>query len=171
MSQHQYEELKAGIIRRMPTSTVTPQYVRKLTEGAVAYARQFGFEPHRNYKPASLIFDDVDPAECHDEFVFGKDGKPFYTRGPGENQLRANSIVEQLTRRCGPDGFHYMLSIDAADDAADDDLDEDAMDDESDDFTEDILASTVTETPTETGEPVETEKAKPKGFFSRIFRK
>ncbi|MGH8525045.1 MAG: hypothetical protein ACREXY_12790 [Gammaproteobacteria bacterium] len=87
-----------------------PAYARKLVEGAVAYARDLGFDPHFDYRIAKAIFGDVDAAACPVKFVFGQDDKPFYVSGPHDSPSMQRRIVTQLERRCGTDGFHFMIS-------------------------------------------------------------
>ena len=41
-----------------------PAYARKLVEGAMADARDLGFDPHVDYRIAKAIFGDVDAAAC-----------------------------------------------------------------------------------------------------------
>jgi len=32
--------------------------------------------------------------------------------GPNDSQAQSRQIVETLNRRCGPDGFHYVVALD-----------------------------------------------------------
>lgn len=87
-----------------------PGCARKLVEGAVAYARDLGFDPHPDYEIAKAILGDVDASACPVRFTFGKDDKPFYVCGPHDSLSVQRRIVTQLERRCGSDGFHFMVS-------------------------------------------------------------
>ena len=87
-----------------------PAYARKLVEWAVAYARDLGFDPHVDYRIAKAIFGDVDAAACPVKFAFGQDDKPFYVSGPHDSLSMQRRIVTQLERRCGTDGFHFIIS-------------------------------------------------------------
>ncbi|MBI1913985.1 MAG: hypothetical protein HYS12_04515 [Planctomycetes bacterium] len=108
-------DYESNMVRKMRTEfrseEVTPAAARKIVEGAVDYARDLGFPPHPDYHKAKLLFGDVDPAECKDEFEFGKDGKPFFVSGPFESARRSQEIVNTLMHRCGPDGFEYLVRI------------------------------------------------------------
>lgn len=88
---------------------VEPAYARKLIQGAVGYAEGLGFPPHPDYQNAKGIFGDVDSLTCSTEFGYGREGKPFYCRGPHESVSRASGIVEQLQRKCGAGGFDYLV--------------------------------------------------------------
>ena len=61
--------------------------------------------PHRDYPKAKRIFGDVDPNACGDEFVYGKDGKPFFIAGPHDGPSRCRQIIDTLTARCGAEAF------------------------------------------------------------------
>ena len=95
----------------MRMKAVEPAYAKKLVEGAIAYARDLGFEPHSDYKLPRKILDEIDASECSAEFTFGKDGKPFFVSGPYDSAARSKRIIDTLQRRCGPDGYHYLMGL------------------------------------------------------------
>ena len=82
-----------------------PAFAVKLIQGAYEYARQLGFEPDPDYHYARQIFGDIDPTSCPFTIAYGVGGKPFYVAGPYDNVER---ILNQLSRRVGPDGFHFI---------------------------------------------------------------
>ncbi len=92
-------------------SAVEPAYLVKLVKESVAYAKDLGFNPHRDYKKARNIFGDIDPNTCTETFEFGKDGKPLYISGPLESAAKVRRIVDQLTKRLGPDGFDFLVGM------------------------------------------------------------
>jgi hypothetical protein len=104
---------ESKIVRKMrsdfESENLPPAAVRKLIEGAVAYARALGLHPHPDYHKAKHIFGDINAAECADEFEFGKDGKPYFIAGPHETPERCQQIVKTLEESCGPGGFEYLL--------------------------------------------------------------
>lgn len=104
-----YAKLKKRYCGTMPTRDVEPTYIRKLVEGAVAYARELGFEPHNDYMKAYKIFYDIDPDECTTEFEYGHNGKPFFISGPHDSPVKCKRIMDTLAERVGPDGFEFML--------------------------------------------------------------
>ncbi|MBV8641965.1 MAG: hypothetical protein JO070_11295 [Verrucomicrobia bacterium] len=91
---------------------MTPAAARKLTEDAVSYARGLGFSPGADYKKASRVFGGVTTAECDEEFIFGKDGKPLYIQGPSDSPARVERILGVLEARCGEGGYHYIVPVD-----------------------------------------------------------
>ena len=79
----------------------SPAYVRKLVEGAVAYAQQFHLHPHADYRKAKAIFGDIDPADCDTDFEFGQDGQPLYINGPYESAEESVLILSNLEEHSG----------------------------------------------------------------------
>jgi len=56
-----------------------------------------------------LVLGDADPDACDVPIPLGgKDGKPFFIAGPYDNVDR---IMAKLTRKLGPDGFHFLFPV------------------------------------------------------------
>jgi hypothetical protein len=91
--------------------TIHPSCARKLIEGGVQYAKQCGLKPHKDYNDVARIFGDIDPGVCPTEFEYGHDGKPYYVSGPNDTPKKSRAIMDTLMKRCGPDGFHYMVGM------------------------------------------------------------
>ena len=89
---------------------IHPTCARKLVEEAEAYARDLGFSPHADYPRARQIFGDLDATACPTHYVFGRDGKPFFMSGPYDTPAKCRRIIDTLTRRCGPEGFHFVMA-------------------------------------------------------------
>lgn len=95
-----------------PLIDIDPTCARKIVAGAVEYAKQLGFAPHDDYPPAEALFGDIDANSCSTEYVFGKDGKPFFFAGPQDTPAKIKSIVRTLTDRVGEGNFDYIVPID-----------------------------------------------------------
>jgi hypothetical protein len=54
---------------------VEPAYARKLLHDLVAWSRDLGYAPHRDYAKIEAIFGNVNAAACDVEFPFGDDGE------------------------------------------------------------------------------------------------
>lgn len=89
--------------------TMQPEGVRKLVEGAVAYAAQFGFKPDPDYAEARLLFGDLDPGACSEEFTYGCNGKPRFIAGPYDNAVRCQYILDALQKHCGDGNYDYVM--------------------------------------------------------------
>lgn len=94
-----------------PLQREHPAYVRKLVERAEAYARDLGFEPHKDYKVAKLLFGDIEAGSCPASFTFGQDGKPLYYAGPHDSPTFQRRVIRQLEKRCGAEGYHFLTSM------------------------------------------------------------
>jgi len=110
LSPAEYDHRLSGL-QHETFRALHPTCARKLVEGAEAYARALGFNPHADYQRARQIFGDLDATACPTHYVFGKDGQPFFMSGPYDTPARCRSIIDTLTRRCGPEGFHYTVAI------------------------------------------------------------
>ena len=106
------ESLLGRFFRDEDPVRMTPAAARKLAEDAVSYARGLGFSPGLDYKKASRVFGGITTADCDEEFVFGKDDKPFYIQGPWDPPARAERILRALEARCGEGGYHYIVAAD-----------------------------------------------------------
>lgn len=136
-SRAEYFSRFSMLRERMESESISLACARKLIEGAVSYAAEARLEPHPDYQYLKLIFADADIATCPREFTFGHDGKPFFTQGPHDSIERCRNVIQKLTERYGPSGFHFLMGGPAgmlADDVlsltSDRDLDEDDYDDE-----------------------------------------
>ena len=112
LSPAEYDHRLTGL-QHETFRAIHPTCARKLVEGAEAYARDLGFNPHADYQRARQIFGDLDATTCPTQYVFGRDGKPFFLSGPYDTPARCRSIIDTLTRRCGPEGFHFTVAGEA----------------------------------------------------------
>ena len=120
-----YEDCEVGDYRwrirdhyqsSFPVVPTEPACARKLVEQAVQYAKSLGFAPHPDYKKAARVFGGLRAEQCTQQFTFGREGKPFYRRGPRETEEQARHIVEHLDRRCGPGNYDYEVLLGEAED-------------------------------------------------------
>jgi hypothetical protein len=134
MGSAEYETLIDKIEAHGRLREVTPEYFSKLVHCAADYAQSLGFAPHHDFRAARLLLAGIDPSLCLDELEFGKDGKPFYIRGPNESLARARAICDRMQEL----GGHYMVGLDPDNsmplalvdgDNDDDEVDEDSSDD------------------------------------------
>jgi hypothetical protein len=101
-------ELRNSVLGNQEMVDADLNLAAKIIREGIAYARELGFSPNRDYRDAQIVLGDADPDACDEEIPLGKDGKPFFVSGPYDNVER---IIERLTRKCGPDGFHYLIGI------------------------------------------------------------
>jgi yecA family protein len=119
------DEVQALLDDQLPADMreeADPACVRKLVEGAVAYAQALGFLPHRDFRKARKVFGSIKATDCAREFIFGHEGKPCFMAGPDDDEARINRVLSILSARLGPEGFTFV------DTAGEDDLtDEELM--------------------------------------------
>jgi hypothetical protein len=76
--------------------------------GAIAFAREFGFVPHRDFDLSQYVLDEPGSIEAP-EIEFGRDGRPLFIAGPDDNVPR---ILRQLESTAGRGQFDYMYGSD-----------------------------------------------------------
>jgi hypothetical protein len=111
LTELQYQSTIRHLSAEQEFKHLEPACLYKLVEEAQAYATELGFTPDSDYQMARQIFGDIDPSTCQTKFVFGKEGKPFYFAGPHDSTQKSRQIIDTLTKRCGHDGFHYLLTL------------------------------------------------------------
>jgi hypothetical protein len=120
---------------------IKPECLMKILRGAVDYANALGFHPHRDFKHAALLLQGIDPADCAEEFTYGKDGKPFYISGPNESVQAIMAIVQRVREAGGHYIYGAPTGIDLIDDTEFDDDDYSDFDD--DDYSDDDSANDI----------------------------
>ena len=88
-----------------PALAAPVDLARHLVFGAVAYARELGFEPHPDFAAAA---GHLEPWAGPSAISFGRDGKPFFMQGPHDD---AASVMKTLERSVGQGNFDVMLVV------------------------------------------------------------
>ena len=115
VSRGEYEKFYRQFSQRSPVIPLTPACGRRLAEDAVAYARQFGIEPHPDFHRVKGIFAGIDSATATRRFDFGdRNGKPHFFAGPHDDPFRCRQIMSLLRHHCGPDGFDFTVPFGGA---------------------------------------------------------
>lgn len=85
--------------------SITLEFAKALIYGAVAYARDLGFEPDADFDLASRVLGD-DKFKPDKKIKFGgPNGKPLYVVGPNDN---SRLIISKLEHKLGEDGFEIF---------------------------------------------------------------
>jgi hypothetical protein len=87
-----------------------PACVAKLVQGAVAYARDLGLDPHERFTETLGILGGADPEACPVSYEYGWRGKPLYRPGPIEKPEQFKQVMAKLIDRLGIGGFRVNLS-------------------------------------------------------------
>jgi len=91
-------------------NNVEPAFAKRIICGAVDYAQNLGFSPHKDYKKYKSFLTDINQSDCKEDIIFGQDGKPFYISGPNETSAQSKKILSMLFKRCGSAGYDYITS-------------------------------------------------------------
>ena len=78
---------------------------RHVVFGAIAYARELGFEPHPDFAGCASH---LGPWEGRSDITFGLEGKPMYIQGPHDN---AAQVMRTLRRSVGDGNYDYLSQI------------------------------------------------------------
>lgn len=100
----------------MKLEPAAPEFLRKLVEGAVQFARKYGIQPHPDYARAAPIFGNLDATTCSAEIDYGDDGKPHYINGPYDKSEYIRKILDLLERNAGLGNFHSTILSGVMDD-------------------------------------------------------
>lgn len=76
--------------------------------GAIAYAEELGFKPHKDWALTQYLLEPDDDAIDLIELEFGKNGRPFYIGGPYD---KPQEVLQKLKKAVGPNGFDYLAYI------------------------------------------------------------
>lgn len=87
---------------------IKPDLAYNIVYGAVEYAEDLGFSPHKDFKVSEYLLADVDDVKFI-ELEFGKDGKPLFVAGPYDDYERVMSI---LNKKVGQGNYDYLLPFD-----------------------------------------------------------
>ena len=78
---------------------------QQLVWGAIAYARDLGFEPHRSFPRAA---DHLGPLSGPSQIGFGRHGKPYFVQGPRDDAQR---VLDTLGASVGTGNFQFLVAV------------------------------------------------------------
>ncbi len=109
--ENEYKQTIANTHEEQGFEKTHPSCVKKLIEGAVAYAKNLGFMPHRDYANAIKLLSTADSDLCPVSYDYGQSGKPYYIQGPHETPKKVDMIMKKLHNKCGEGGYTYLIVI------------------------------------------------------------
>ena len=74
--------------------------------GAIDFAAQFGFEPHKDFGLSRHVLEERGKTEECEDVEFGKDGRPLYIQGPHDD---AQSILRRLDSNPGEGRRDFII--------------------------------------------------------------
>jgi hypothetical protein len=96
---------------------VSVEFAHELIYGAMEYAEQYGFKPHRDFtiQKADKVLDPPDMHPRKGVIEFGKDGQPFYASGPYDNEAKIDRILRTLKRTAGEGNYKFFIGMGPSD--------------------------------------------------------
>ena len=91
-----------------PPVRILPELAHEIIYGGIAYAAQYGFKPHADFRLTRHILDLPEAHRPTGKVVFGYEGKPFYVAGPHD---RVKAIMAQLRRTAGEGNYTYLMPV------------------------------------------------------------
>ncbi len=91
------------------------QLVHNIIYGAVEFAGEFGFRPHKSFEIAKYILEEDDEHVPLIEIEFGFKGKPLYIWGPDIPAAEQNRVRVHLDKTIGRDNFYFIAASEAND--------------------------------------------------------
>lgn len=98
--------------------------------GAIAYAEDYGFKPHKDFAVSQFILEENDEQVPLMEIEFGLEGIPCYVQGPFDEQATIDRNIATLKRTAGEGNFKVVI-------ADEDDFDDEDIEEDDDEFDED----------------------------------
>lgn len=109
LSGEEYDALVEHISQADELEPCSPELAVRVVQTGARYAADLGFKPHPDHALAREMFGDVDADACDEEVRCGRDGKPCFTPGPGDDFF---AILQKLVSRLGQDGFEIDMGED-----------------------------------------------------------
>lgn len=99
-------EMRPGFVENNDAVACPVPLAHQIIYGALDYAEDLGFKPHRDFGLARHILEEREAFEPYPDLEFGQDGKPLFISGPDDN---VSKIVKHLEETVGEGNFHYMI--------------------------------------------------------------
>ncbi|TSA38180.1 MAG: hypothetical protein D4R64_03910 [Porphyromonadaceae bacterium] len=88
--------------------------VHNIIYGAVEYAGELGFSPHKSFELTKHILEEDDEHVKLIDIEFGFKGKPLYISTP-ENPGEKNRVLAHLDKKIGRDNYNFIMEAEADD--------------------------------------------------------
>ncbi|PKL15207.1 MAG: hypothetical protein CVV49_21760 [Spirochaetae bacterium HGW-Spirochaetae-5] len=111
--ENEYRKKMDQWIDTNDTNKVDYILVHNIVYASIAFAEDFGFEPHKDFTLVTkfLLEEDNDDVDLL-EIECGMDGKPAYFRGPFDDAIKANRIITRLEKNAGSGNYLFFDKTD-----------------------------------------------------------
>lgn len=104
------QSFRAAIHAIQPMERADLDLAAKIIRDSVAYARDLGFDPPRDYQGAAPFLEGAAPDRSAVPVrVGGSDGRPFFVAGPFDDVPR---VMTHLDRAVGPGNYTFVAPLD-----------------------------------------------------------
>ena len=110
-----FNEVIPRLYSGTPPLAIESDLAHELVWGAVEYAGELGFAPHRSFRESGRILDPADALPRSGAIDFGYQGSPLYIPASGDNQA---SVIRRLVESVGLGNFYYMPRGDVPEEVA-----------------------------------------------------
>ncbi len=104
-------EVVGSVYEQQASEPCDSELAQQIIYGAIAYARQFGFKPNKDFRLSQHLLDAPETISPSD-IEFGKDGKPLFISGPDDN---VQKILHQLKAMAEEGQYDYLCQVAPAD--------------------------------------------------------
>lgn len=101
----EYADILVEMNQRQPIIECNLTHAHNIIYGAIDYAEELGFNPHKDFSITEYLLDADLITEGINEIEFGKDGKPYYFAGPYDDSDRILGILE---KNVGKGNFDFI---------------------------------------------------------------
>jgi len=106
--RHDYDEMMADMKSRVDLEKVPYELVHNVLYGAMEYAEEIGFEPHKDFSVAQYILEEVEADIDYVEIDCGENGIPLYYRGPEDSDAFVKKVLSTLNKTVGQGNYRYV---------------------------------------------------------------
>ena len=110
-----FNEVIPRLYSGTPPLDIEANLAHEIIWGAVEYARELGFEPHRNFRDSQRVLDPPDAFPRDGAIDFGYQDRPLYIPAPDDNQA---AVIRRLIDSVGLGNFYYLPRGDVPDEVA-----------------------------------------------------
>lgn len=106
------ENLKTTSETAYDVEKTTYPLVHNIIYGAVEYAGELGFNPHKSFEVSRFLLEEDDENIPFIEIEFGHNGKPLFISNP-DNPMLTNRVLAHLEKHVGEGNYHFITEGEA----------------------------------------------------------
>ncbi|MDO8899371.1 MAG: hypothetical protein Q7V19_17090 [Bacteroidales bacterium] len=106
----EYNAMLNEYFPRKTRSSISYALAHNIIYAAIEFADSFGFKPEKTFTEVTqyILEEDTDEVELID-VECGYNGKPLFIKGPFDDKIKTNRIINQLEQTAGPNNYYVVL--------------------------------------------------------------